>query len=92
MKTERNQTQVSVTLLDAELTTATMSNYTPNMSTNIPYQSLLEKLITNASTQPDHVLFITVATFKVVLKSLQAQTPLLVNWIFMTNFPICCLL
>lgn len=69
-----------------------MSYFTLNMSTDIPYQSLLEKLITNAFIQSDYSLFITVAIFKVVLKSLQAQTPLLVNWICMTNFPICCLL
>lgn len=58
---------MSVTLLDAGLTNATMSYSTPNASTNIPYQSLLEKPITNASIQPDHVLFIIVATYKVVL-------------------------
>jgi len=69
-----------------------MSYYMLNMSTNIPYQSLLEKLMTNASTQSDYSLFVTAAIFKVVLKSLQAQTPLLVKWIFMTNFSICCML
>lgn len=38
----------------------------------------------------DYFLFIIVAIFKVVLKNLQAQTLLLVDWIFMTNFLICC--
>lgn len=56
----------------AGFTNATMSCYPPNMSTNIPYQSLLETLITNASIQSDYTLFIIVAIFKVVLKSLQA--------------------